>query len=91
MKTNERDPANVVLGWTFTVSMFLLMLCLFSLSPLAYLWMMGLVACTGTLIGTLAILANMGTFGLLFFGGDILKCGFELIGAILSGLASIND
>lgn len=87
--TNETTARCLVLG-----SMFVLMLCVFFLSPEIYiLGMMAfmLLAVTiGTAMATYAMLSEGGLLGFLV-AGEIIKGAFTLIGVIVSELASAGE
>jgi hypothetical protein len=76
--------------WLTIISVFIGLVCLSFLSPLAYVWLFGLLACVGVLGVTGAILASMDGLSGCIFGPQLVRGAFELIGAILQGLVYLS-
>ena len=57
-------------------------------TPATYILVMALLACLGIGFGTGLALSQMGFFGWLFFGNDLVKGSLELCGVILSAAFS---
>jgi hypothetical protein len=76
------------------VSVFTLMLCVYVLSPLAYVWALGLAGCGLSVFGSLVVAGSLATSGSIldtYFAVQIVKGGFELAGVILQGLAGLSS
>lgn len=86
MKSRQTDP--LLIAMLLVIGMVGIVLSV--IAPLAYLWIAGLIACFGVGFTTIITLGGMSPMCLFFFGGEVIKCGFYVIGAILSGLADAS-
>lgn len=94
MNATKRDPVDVVVGWLIGSGLFVLMLCVFVMSPYAYVAILGTLGIIGTLLVTMTMAGSLYSRGNLLdwiIAGDIIQCGFEIVGAIAKGMASLND
>ena len=97
MKTTNytpRDPASVFLTWITIICGSIALACVSVIAPLAFCWIMGTLGIVGTLvvtIGSFCALCSGGGFLSFLIAGDIVRGGFEVVGAILGGLASLNE
>ncbi len=89
----KRDPLDIFIGWTIAISLTLLAACVSILSPLAYLWLMGIAGILMTFGITGAAITSLtsdGSFLGFLMASEVLKLGFQAIGAILAALADAS-
>ena len=93
MKT-KRDGLDVVIGWGLVLCVAGMLVCLSVLAPLAYLWVMGVTACVAITLGTAVVSGSLMTSGSFLDGMVayyIMRAAFEVVGAILCGLAKASE
>lgn len=86
----KREPLDVFLLWLWIGSLTVLALCVLTLSPALYILLVSASAGVGSIALAVAMVHDATSDGSLigvWFAGEVIRGTFQLLGAILSGLA----
>lgn len=88
-----RDPFGVFVAWALVACSFFGLVTTAVAAPLLYLWVMGIVGSVATLLATFGAffaLTSDGNFFSFLIAQDVLKLGFEIVGAIFGALGEMS-